>query len=280
MARSGPASAYTDISEAREHLRRLIASGVSRPAIASLSGLSVGTLREYERERPTSAGAPPKALIHRLSARRILSITDTHVAGSTRFVSATPTIRRLQALVVAGYSRRMISDQLGIPHLRGGLDRSTVLASTESALADFYEQHAYIEPSYRSATQRGHAREAQAEAEALGWLGPWDWGDIGAGVLLWHDAPEEPSRDVPSVTSETNRVPCGEVRPHIRALLSRGWTRAEVASAAAVDGETIRAALGEKLVRGRETRSIRRANAERILAIPLGATRAAERMAA
>lgn len=273
MGRPGPTAAYADITPAREHLLHLIGQGISRPAIAKLSGLSLGTIREYERVVPTSDGVPPKTLIHRMRARRILAIEHTQVPGSQRFVDAASTVRRLQALVVAGYSRRMVADALGTPHLRGRLDRATVLAATAAAVADFYEQHASQEPTYRSATQRGHAREAQAEAEALGWLGPWDWDDVGAGVLLWDTEPEPQQKDAPTIAQIASRVPCSDVRPHIRALLTHGWSRVAIADAAGVDSETVRAVLGEKLVRGRRTLGIRRVNAERILAIPLAAVR-------
>ena len=152
-----------DATEAKNHLRALAAAGMSPWAITKAGGWksrhSIELIMGRER-------------ITRKTHQRVMAITCDN--RRDRYVDATGTRRRLQALACVGYSYRDIITLLGtevdIPNLRSGHVK-TVRARTADSIATIYD---------RVCMTPGTSQRSRSHAAKNGWVPPlaWDEGTI------------------------------------------------------------------------------------------------------
>lgn len=100
-------------------------------------------------------------------------------------IDASPTKRRLQALVAHGYSLNMICEAFEWePYwLDSTLRETTVQTSVATYVARLYPGLAFAKPTYSTERRKSEALREQADAHARGWLGPLDYDDIERGIV-------------------------------------------------------------------------------------------------
>ena len=184
--------------EAREHLRRLAASGIGVKQAALLSGLAYSTLARLLWGDP-GRGSPPTQHVRASTAARILAIeaSPANLADGGR-VDATGTRRRLQALVRTGWPLSNLARQLhrGPSSVRRTLTSGTVTVATAEAIRELYDQLSNRAPDESTAPRRRASEAARICARQRGWLAPMAWDDI--------DTDPEPAQGRPDPASRNS----------------------------------------------------------------------------
>lgn len=175
---SGQWQPWTDAGPARDHVGRLVATGLTETNIARLAGVRQGTVY---RLLHGCKGNPPSRRIRPEASRAILAVhPDVPPAGT---VDATGTRRRLQALVACGWTQSQLAARLGMKPtnlsamLRGFRGQKTVLASTAIAVRGLYARLWDVPPPESAKREGAQARAARLMAAARGWPPPMAWDD-------------------------------------------------------------------------------------------------------
>ena len=162
------------------HLEALRAAGMTYARIAKLAGISPRTVQVLAARSAPSA----QPVLLTSVARCLLAVSPQHGPSGTRHVSSASTVRRLQALVVQGYTLAHLGRLLGLS--RGALDAAMrhdmIRLSRAVEIRRLYQRLAFAAPTYRGGNAAGAATRASAVANRNGWRGPLDWEDIEAGV--------------------------------------------------------------------------------------------------
>lgn len=152
---------------ARDHVTALLATGMTRTAIARAAGYRDGsTLATFLR----------RDVIHRDTLARILAVTSTHppLPGAAYRVPATGPTRRLRALAAIGWTLPDLTARTGIP-------LSTLRAIREgrhaAVLSPIAEQVTRVFDEL--AMTPGTDRSARAAAARHGWAPPLAWPEGG-----------------------------------------------------------------------------------------------------
>jgi plasmid maintenance system antidote protein VapI len=167
----------TDAGHVRDHVRSLMAAGVSWRKIAALADVPEATIARLLWGR---AGRPPSGWIRTPTATAILNVRADRESLSPRaLVDATGTHRRLQALITLGWSRTKLAEHLELDRNTVGriLNRRRVYAATAVEVRDLYDRLWNVLPPRATKWDVSAAVAAQREATARGWVGPLAWDD-------------------------------------------------------------------------------------------------------
>ncbi len=175
--RRGTWQPYVDAAPVREHVLNLKACGFGDRAIAALAGLdrkAVRTLLLGRAER----GTPPPAQIRPATATAILSVEPTLAnLPDCTVVGSVGIIRRLRALVAAGWPQAHLGARLGQTpsSFSTALRRDQTTARTARAVQVLYNDLWQVEPQIAGVGNQPYAR-AVNHARAAGWapIGAWD----------------------------------------------------------------------------------------------------------
>lgn len=206
-----------DNTQARVHAEQLVARGWTYDQIAAAAGVSAGSIHDlYTGRYKTTA---------RASAEAILNVRlDQTPPIPRRLIDATGTRRRLQALMVLGYTLPNIAGRVGagVSSLQQTTDgRWTSVRSTTAAKVE----RVYRQLSTLPAPQSRFAEQARNQAMAEGWHGPMAWDNI--------DDPRcEPDADAPTAP---RNVRAGDVAD----LARRGLDDAEIGRRLGVSPRTV-----------------------------------------
>lgn len=160
-----------DAEPVRQHVAALRAAGLGLRRIAQLADTHRGNLARLTSGRPDRGEGPSKR-IGRDLADRILAIPVPEVvhrvAAGGQKIDATGTIRRLQALVAAGYSQGDLFGRLGLDATNGStlLRQAAVTAETARRVENLYTTLQLVP---------GPSSRARARARRLGWPPPLAW---------------------------------------------------------------------------------------------------------
>ncbi|GAB3863199.1 hypothetical protein GCM10028801_30260 [Nocardioides maradonensis] len=151
---------------ARLHIHSLSGAGWTYNAIADAAGVARSTLFEFRKGR---AGAGVAA--------RVLAVQPQHI-GKVReandWVPRIGTVRRIQALLVMGWTHQELSQRLGYKS-----DRATSMLLANHGLWVFRDTHDRVAHLYRELShRRGPSHRGRLMALARGYVGPADWDDI------------------------------------------------------------------------------------------------------
>lgn len=174
---------YVPIEPLRAHLNDLRRRGMTRRRIADLSGVSITTIANLLQTHPTKARSVyTRAMAS--TAEVLYSVTADQGASGTSLIPSASTQRRIQALVMMGYSRAMIGERLGISKQRlVNIENSPTLTRASAArVRAFYLRFSETKPTYRDNYERAGAFRAQAQGKAKGWRVPRSWVDIERGI--------------------------------------------------------------------------------------------------
>lgn len=138
---------YVPAGPARRHVRTLMAQGAGLKTIAALAGISTGGLSkllygDYKGRKPSKRIRPE-------TARRILAVRITDVAGAQR-IPAGPTWVLLDELLAKGWVKAHLASLIiGHPVASLQISRDTVRASTARRVEQVYVQLRDVAPPPR-----------------------------------------------------------------------------------------------------------------------------------
>lgn len=159
-----------DGTQTRVHIERLIARGWTQKQIAAAAGLNSATVSEALSAR--------YATVHRNTATAILKVELDRTPPIPRLiVDAIGTRRRLQALMVLGYTMADVARRVGVgvSSLQQTADGrwDAIRSTTAQKVARVYRQL-----STAPAPRTLWSEKSRNEAMAQGWHGPMAWADI------------------------------------------------------------------------------------------------------
>lgn len=159
-----------DSTQVRGHIERLTARGWTQEQIAAAAGVNQATVSVIM-SRPSSQ-------VRRSTAAAIFEVRLDQVAPVPRgLVDATGTRRRLQALMVLGYTIPDVARRVGVGEssLQQTVDGrwARIKSVTATKVARVYRQWSVVR-----APESRFAEQARNEAMAHGWHGPMAWEDI------------------------------------------------------------------------------------------------------
>ena len=166
-------SLRVDAGPAREHVTRLLESGLGARRIAELAGTRRANIQALINGRPDRGSGRPKRIARDIAARIVAIPTPTavhEVAAAGQRVPAVGTARRLRALVAIGWPQSALCHRLGITpsnstrlfHSGGGW----VTARTARDAAALFDE-LQLTP--------GPSAAARRRAQHLGWVPPLAW---------------------------------------------------------------------------------------------------------
>ncbi|WP_009473836.1 hypothetical protein [Rhodococcus sp. JVH1] len=210
-------SAYVDATAVRAHVAALQAAGMSERTIARLADVNRSQLSALIRGR-SGQGIPPSRKVSTSFRDSVLGVPVPHAAftvaeGSTR-VDATGSMRRLQALVAAGWTQDVLAARLEmVPGNFGRLilgHRSRCTAQRAKDVAALFAELQLI-PGPSDASRR--------RASRLGWALPMEWDE---------DTIDDPAAE-PIRAAWTSASARAERIEQVAELTSRGHAAHEIA---------------------------------------------------
>lgn len=172
---------FVPTAPALDHIRALRAAGLGWKRIAAAAGVPASSVYPLLYGRPDRNGGRPRTKSRRRLVDAILAVPMPTLAdlGATVVVDSTGTRRRLQALMLLGWSIQRIAATRGtgrqrLDHALVGRD---VYASTARAVSAAYEALWDQTPPQDTTGDRIAAARARNRARAAGWAPPMAWDD-------------------------------------------------------------------------------------------------------
>lgn len=161
---SGQPPLLVDVTPVQEHVNALLAEGMSFRAIALAAGY---------RSRNSLVSALAARRIRRQTAERILAVTAASDTRPARYVDATGSRRRLQALAVMGWPSRDLAARMG------ARDHSTVLDIQSGKLTTVRQSTVDAVRALFDALwdESGPSTRTRSMAVKRGWQPPLAWDD-------------------------------------------------------------------------------------------------------
>lgn len=161
-----------DASVPRDHVRALMAAGMSIQDIADRLGQTRGSVCRY------LYGSQRRVLPAAIRGLMAIPVPAAAPAGGSGYVPATGTRRRIHALEALGWSTRVIADRTGVSRdnlVRISTGRSQLVrAATAAAVASAYASMEVRPPTVEESPQASRVR---AVAASRGWVPPLAWDD-------------------------------------------------------------------------------------------------------
>ncbi|MFI5831020.1 hypothetical protein ACIA6C_27865 [Streptomyces sp. NPDC051578] len=184
--RNGTWKPYVDAAPVRQHIKALLAAGLTQDRIAALAELPHQSVADF------TGGIRGRGIRHRTSAdiaARILGI-DPKVASPVR-IGATGTHRRIQALIAVGWPLTHLSTRSGLHASRADqiLRQDTVRIETAQRIQEGYDTLRRLRPE-RHGVPEHKARLSRDRAAAAKWPPPKYWDRFPDAIDDPHFTPE------------------------------------------------------------------------------------------
>lgn len=162
----------TDAEPARQHLRTLMAAGISYYRVADMIGIDYAQLTGL---LYTKGNRPARQRIRTTTSALILAISPTTPIAPQR-VDATGTRRRIQALAVMGWPQTRLARLMG---RTGGtlgelITADHVYATTADNVARLYRNLRVADPETHGVSHTS-AERTRTRSRRRGWHGPLAW---------------------------------------------------------------------------------------------------------
>ncbi|MBC6496081.1 helix-turn-helix domain-containing protein [Microbacterium sp. 4-7] len=180
-------SGLVDVAPVREHMLALGEFGIGYKRVAMLAGVGITPARNiiWGRQDPGPRHGEMLKRVKRETAEKILAVQPVfeNLAPGQK-VPATGTHRRLQALVVGGWSQAKLATRMGLGNaeLTTLLRRDQVMVSTHLAARDLFEELWNQEPPHESWPDKVAYSRSKNFAKARRWLPALAWDDIDTDV--------------------------------------------------------------------------------------------------
>lgn len=163
---------WTDPKTVRRHVARLREADMSLDSIASLAGVSTANIYK--------ALAPDRTRVRTNFAQKLLSVSPVAAPPPHARVNATGTRRRLQALIVLGWSATTLAERIGMDRssIRKVMDQAQVEGSTARQVRALYDELSGQAPPREARYERAMATRTRNYALRRGWAPPAAWDDI------------------------------------------------------------------------------------------------------
>lgn len=175
----------TDAAPVREHIHYLQASGLGWKRIAALSGVGNTAIESLVYGRKGGNGDPRKGEVIKRTPRdkaaKIMAVrADFSLLAGGALVPARGTRRRVQGLIVQGWSQSKLAVRLGmeVSNFGGLLKREQVTASTHRAVAELFDELWDQTPTLVSRHDKTAYTRTLRYAKQQRWLSPLAWDDI------------------------------------------------------------------------------------------------------
>lgn len=168
--------AYVPADHARTHVLHLMSQGMGWKRIAAAAGIETSVVWKLLYGDPSRNQAPTKRVRPTTEAK--LLAVDLDLAPGAK-VDSTGTTRRLQALVVMGWSQSQLAARLGMlgsnlgPVIHG---RRGVTQATADAVRALYDE-LWSTPAPPSGRHGAVPIKTRNYATRMGWVGPLAWDD-------------------------------------------------------------------------------------------------------
>ncbi|MFR0351822.1 hypothetical protein [Streptomyces sediminimaris] len=168
---------WVDAEPVRVHIRHLQSCSMGLRAIATAANVDRKRLQSILNGRPERGTGPQEKLRPALAAA-VLAVEPTlDNLGGAVIVSAVGTVRRLQALVAAGWSQERLAAELGMTSTNCSrlINADTVIVRTARRVRDLYDRLWNADPAEHGARLVDIGR-TKARAAHAGWapVGAWD----------------------------------------------------------------------------------------------------------
>lgn len=194
---------FTDAEPVRQHVRELVAAGLTYTAIETMAGVSAAIVW---RLMDGAADRPPSIRIRREAAAAILAVSAEAVPSPDTRVDGTGTRRRLQALMARGWCPAALAAELGRygSNVNRILSASLVRDSTRREVAALYDRLWNKPPPSGTKRDAAYAARAMQLAAANGWPPPqgWDDEDLDNPAAGPAKGWRRPERTLPAVVAE------------------------------------------------------------------------------
>lgn len=177
LIRSGQWEPFVAAEPVREHLRKVNATGMPYRAICARLGFEHDSALQHLLWGRGEYG--PGQLVRRETAELVLSYWPSlkDFPEGAR-IEATGTRRRIEALAVRGWSRRVVADRIGleVTHFRKALARERVTVRLARQVAAVYDAWWNQDPLEHGVSLQSVAR-TRSDAARSGFYSPLAWDD-------------------------------------------------------------------------------------------------------
>lgn len=172
MIAYGRWEAYVDAEPVREHVKSLMASGLTLGRVSVLSGVTLYTLHKLMMGNPRNGGKPSSRVMSKTSKAILAVRLDLDELCDTALVDAAGTRRRVQALAALGYTLKQQAEEIGrFPtNYRTILIQPYVSARIARGVRELYDRWSMTPPP-----QTWMAERTRRHAQKHGWLPPLAW---------------------------------------------------------------------------------------------------------
>jgi hypothetical protein len=168
---------YIDAEPARAHVRHLMAYGIGWMHLAQQAGVPKSTVEKLLYGSPPRNMAPSKRIRPETASKLLALRPDPALLAGGADTDSTGTIRRLHALVAAGWPQSHLADRLDVNPANFGktLRSPRVLMATDRAVRALYDQLWKADPREHGVSLHSY-NQSRNHAAARGWapVGAWD----------------------------------------------------------------------------------------------------------
>ncbi len=242
-----------DVGPVREHMLVLAEFGIGYKRIAQLAGIGITPVRNilWGRQEPGPRYGEMQQRVKRETADAILRVRPTveHLAGGA-LVPSRGVQRRIQALVVRGWSMSKIARRVGMSpanfsHL---LDRDQVQASTYRAVCEVYEELWDQDPPEETHRDKIAASRSRSYGKRRRWAPPLAWDDIDNDphppeiseeeAVAWRDLVDHAAVEL-ALTGARVHLSSASRREAVQRLHARRWSHGRIAEQLGCAADTV-----------------------------------------
>ena len=186
---------FVDAAPARNHLRKLIESGLEIKTLARKLDVGQTTLRDllYGRSKSRQKDRPEhKKQIARSVSEKILGVSFQEIETYSRFVDGNKVRRRVQALAAIGYNYSFIAKEIGVErhNFYVTLNSTRVHWLTFEAVDRVFKQYENTKRVSDDPRIQGGITRTLRTAKANGWLPPAAYDDIDEEPIVVQESTE------------------------------------------------------------------------------------------
>lgn len=243
-----------DVAPVREHMLMLGEYGIGYKRVAALAGIGITPARNilWGRQDPGPRKGEMLKRVKRETAEAVLKVKpDIANLAKGQSIPSTGTLRRLQALVVAGWSLSKLGAQLGIgaTNMPSLMQRDRVQVKTHMEVVELFDRLWNVEPPHEEWRDKIAYARTLKFAKARRWLPALAWDDLDTDVEPpaiegGEDTIDEMAVEL-AIEGERVRLTPAERRECVARLHASRWSDARIAERIGCTDKTVFRIRGE-----------------------------------